>query len=165
MIFILKNNTPKQKVDKFIKSWEEKGFSTIWAPGTDHDAVCLIGNTSAIDMDAAVHTSEIVSYARRVTEQYKAASRAVHPEDTVVEIGKVRVGGGRFTVISGPCSVESTEQMAEVADAVKKAALKYSEGVSSNRALLPTRFRVWGQTGLGCFLMQKSILDCLLLRR
>ncbi len=156
MIFILKNNTPKQKVDKFIKSWEEKGFSTIWAPGTDHDAVCLIGNTSAIDMDAAVHTSEIVSYARRVTEQYKAASRAVHPEDTVVEIGKVRVGGGRFTVISGPCSVESTEQMAEVADAVKKSGAEILRGGVFKPRTSPYSFQGLGADGLRMLLDAKE---------
>lgn len=156
MIFILKNNTPKYKIDEFIKYWEQKGFSTIWAPGTDHDAVCLIGNTSAIDMDAAVHTSEIVDYARRVTEQYKAASRAVHPEDTVIEIGGVKIGGGTFTVISGPCSIESSEQMITIADSVKKSGADILRGGAFKPRTSPYSFQGLGSEGLKMLLEAKQ---------
>jgi len=72
MVFILNPNIPKEKIDKFISEWEQKGFSTIYSVGTEHTAVCLIGNTAEIDLDHIVQTNEIVSYGKRITEQYKA---------------------------------------------------------------------------------------------
>ena len=148
MVFILKRNVPKEKIDAFIKGWQDKGFSTLWAPGTDYDAVCLIGNTAAIDMDAAVETSDIVDYARRVTEQYKAASRTVYPCDTVIDVRGVKFGGGAFTVISGPCSVETREQMTEVAFAVKAAGAKLLRGGAFKPRTSPYSFQGLGEEGL-----------------
>lgn len=155
MVFILKNNAPKEKIDAFIKDWEDRGFSTIWAPGTDHNAVCLIGNTAAIDMDAVVHTSDIVEYARRVTEQYKAASRTVHPEDTVIDVGGVRIGGGTFTVISGPCSIESREQMTAIADSVKRSGAGILRGGAFKPRTSPYSFQGLGADGLKLLLEAK----------
>lgn len=156
MVFILKRGVTKEKIDSFIKGWEDKGFSTIWAPGTDYNAVCLIGNTAAIDMDAAVETSDIVDYARRVTEQYKAASRTVHPDDTVVDVCGVKIGGGTFTVISGPCSVETREQMTEVALAVKTAGAKLLRGGAFKPRTSPYAFQGLGAEGLELLLEAKK---------
>ncbi|MDD3542315.1 MAG: hypothetical protein PHO69_06545, partial [Petrimonas sp.] len=129
MVFILKVGVQKEKIEKFRKEFEDKGFSTIWAPGTDHNAVCLIGNTATVDMDHVVATHDIVAYARRVTEQYKAASRSVHTDDTVIHIGGgVQIGGGTFTVISGPCSVETEEQICCIAESVQKSGAKILRG-------------------------------------
>lgn len=155
MIFILKNNAPKDKIEEFIRFWEGKGFSTIWAPGTDRNAVCLIGNTASIDMDAAVHTSEIVDYARRVTEQYKAASRTVHPDDTVINIGGVKIGGGTFTVISGPCSIENREQMITIADSVKRSGAVILRGGAFKPRTSPYSFQGLGPEGLNLLLDAK----------
>lgn len=62
MIFVLKPDAPKNQVETFIKSWEDKGYCAILSPGTERTAVCLIGNTAQIDMDAVIHTSSIVEY-------------------------------------------------------------------------------------------------------
>ena len=145
MVFILKKDIPAEEINKFRISWEEKGFSTIWAPGTDHDAICLIGNTSAIDMDAVVQTNPIVAYARRVTEQYKAASRLVHSDDTVFTVNGVQIGGNNFTVIAGPCSVETEQQMLSVASAVKSSGAKLLRGGAFKPRSSPYAFQ-----GLGC---------------
>ncbi len=145
MVFILKKDIPAEEINKFRISWEEKGFSTIWAPGTDHDAICLIGNTSAIDMDAVVQTNPIVAYARRVTEQYKAASRLVHSDDTVFTVNGVQIGGNNFTVIAGPCSVETEQQMLSVASAVKSSGAKLLRGGAFKPRSSPYSFQ-----GLGC---------------
>lgn len=156
MVFILKRNTPKEKIEAFIKNWEDRGFSTIWAPGTDHNAVCLIGNTATIDMDAVVYTTEIVEYARRVTEQYKAASRTVHPEDTVIQVGGVRIGGGTFTVISGPCSIENREQMIAIADSVKRSGATILRGGAFKPRTSPYSFQGLGEDGLRLLLDAKK---------
>jgi 3-deoxy-7-phosphoheptulonate synthase len=120
MVFILKPNVEKEKIDKFIAGWERKGFSTIFSIGTEHTAVCLIGNTAEIDLDHVVQTNDIVDYGKRITEQYKAVNRTVHEDNTIINIGAVSIGEGFFTVISGPCSVESKEQILEIAHSVKK---------------------------------------------
>ncbi len=156
MVFILKKNASKEKIDEFIKGWEDKGFSTIWAPGTDHNAVCLIGNTATIDMDAVVHTTDIVEYARRVTEQYKAASRTVHPEDTIINVGGVKIGGGTFTVISGPCSIESQEQMTMIANSVKQSGAKILRGGAFKPRSSPYSFQGLGENGLKLLLEAKE---------
>ncbi|NLW64676.1 MAG: 3-deoxy-7-phosphoheptulonate synthase [Clostridiales bacterium] len=155
MVFILKNNARKEKIDEFIKGWEDKGFSTIWAPGTDHNAVCLIGNTASIDMDAVVHTTDIVEYARRITEQYKAANRTVHPEDTVIDVGGVKIGGGTFTVISGPCSVESRGQILTIANSVKHSGAKILRGGAFKPRSSPYSFQGLGEEGLKLLLEAK----------
>ena len=146
----------RKKMEKFIKNWEDRGFSTIWAPGTDHNAVCLIGNTATIDMDAVVHTTEIVEYARRVTEQYKAASRTVHPEDTVIQVGGVQIGGGTFTVISGPCSIENREQMIAIADSVKRSGATILRGGAFKPRTSPYSFQGLGEDGLRLLLDAKK---------
>lgn len=155
MVFILKGGAPKDKIEAFIKDWEKKGFSTIWAPGTDHNAVCLLGNTAAVDMDAVVHTSDIVEYGRRVTEQYKAASRTVHPEDTVIQVGGAQIGGGTFAVISGPCSVESEVQMLEIAASVKKSGATLLRGGAFKPRSSPYSFQGMGEEGLALLLKAK----------
>lgn len=148
MVFILKGNAVKEKIDSFRKEFEDQGFSTIWAPGTVHNAVCLIGNTAALDMDHIVETHDIVSYARRVTEQYKAASRSVHPESTAISVGGVQIGGGTFTVISGPCSVETEEQICLVAESVQKSGAHILRGGAFKPRTSPYAFQGLGESGL-----------------
>ncbi len=157
MVFILRYGAPQTKIDKFRKEFEDKGFSTIWAPGTDHNAVCLIGNTAAIDMDHVVATHDIVAYARRVTEQYKAASRSVHPDDTVINIGSgLQIGGGTFTVISGPCSVETEEQICCVAESVQKSGARILRGGAFKPRTSPYSFQGLGRAGLDLLSLAKK---------
>lgn len=148
MVFILKKGIPEMAVQQFRSDWESQGFSTIWAPGTDHDAVCLIGNTTSIDMNTIVHTNPIVAYARRVTEQYKAASRTVHADDTVITVGNTKIGGGGFTVLAGPCSIETEEQITRVAHAVKNSGAHILRGGAFKPRTSPYSFQGLGTDGL-----------------
>ena len=141
MVFILKPNTPKEKIDKFVFEWEQKGFSTIYSVGTEHTAVCLIGNTMTVDLDHVVETNDIIDYGKRITEQFKAANRSVHEDDTVVNVGGVSVGEGFFTVISGPCSVESSGQILEIARSVKSSGAKILRGGAFKPRTSPYAFQ------------------------
>jgi len=85
MVFIINPGTPKEQINTFISGWEQKGFSTILSVGTEHTAVCLIGNTSEVDLDHVVETSGIVLYGKRITERYKAVNRTVHEDDTIIK--------------------------------------------------------------------------------
>ena len=96
MVFILKPHVPKEQIDNFISSWEQRGFSTIYSVGTEHTAVCLIGNTAEVDLDHVVQTNDIVDYGKRITEQYKAVNRTVHEDNTIIKVGGVSIGEGFF---------------------------------------------------------------------
>ncbi|MHB8127083.1 MAG: 3-deoxy-7-phosphoheptulonate synthase [Desulfitobacteriaceae bacterium] len=119
MVFVLKPNVTRERIDALIYKFESDGFSTILSTGTEHTVVCLIGNTAKVNVDHIVQTNDIIEYGKRVTEQFKAVNRIVHPDNTIVKVGNVSIGEGYFTVISGPCSVESEEQILEVAKSVQ----------------------------------------------
>ncbi len=161
MVFILERDVTDAQVDVFRKEFERQGFSTIYAPGTEHKAVCLLGNTSVIDMDQVVESHSYVSYGRRVTEQYKAAGRTVHPDDTVITVGSgenaVQIGGGTFTVISGPCSVETEAQICLVAESVKAAGAKILRGGAFKPRTSPYSFQGLGTDGLALLKTAKAL--------
>ena len=156
MVFILKPGVPQEKIDRFIASWEAKGFSTILSVGTEHTAVCLLGNTAAVDLEHVVQTSGIVEYGRRVTEQYKAVNRTVHTDDTLIPVGDAVIGEGSFTVIAGPCSVESEEQIIKVAEAVKASGAKLLRGGAFKPRTSPYSFQGIGADGLNLLLEAKK---------
>jgi len=141
MVFILKPNVPQKEVDAFIAGWEQKGFSTIYSVGTEHAAVCLIGNTAEVDLDHVVNTVGIVDYGKRITEQYKAVNRTVHEDNTIIKVGGVSIGDGFFTVMAGPCSVESREQITEIARSVKKSGAKILRGGAFKPRTSPYAFQ------------------------
>jgi len=141
MVFILNPKVSKEKIDKFILGWEQKGFSTILSVGTEHTAVCLIGNTAEVDLDHVVQTTDIVSYGKRITEQYKAVNRTVHEDNTIINVGDISIGEGFFTVISGPCSVESEEQITEIARSVKESGAKILRGGAFKPRTSPYAFQ------------------------
>jgi len=128
MVFILNPKAAQEKIDKFVREWEEKGFSTILSVGTEHTAVCLIGNTAVVDLDHVVQTNDIVAFGKRITERYKAVNRTIQEQGTSIKIGDITIGEGFFTVMSGPCSVESEEQIIEIAKSVKKSGAKMLRG-------------------------------------
>ncbi|NLL39853.1 MAG: 3-deoxy-7-phosphoheptulonate synthase [Clostridiales bacterium] len=157
MVFILNPDAKQEQIDSFIRQWEAKGFSTIFSVGTEHRAVCLIGNTSSVDMDHVVETCDIVRYARRITEQYKAVNRSVHSEDTIIKAGGVTIGEGTFTVIAGPCSVESREQILSVAEAVKASGAKILRGGAFKPRTSPYSFQGMQAEGIELLLQAKEI--------
>jgi len=156
MVFVLKPGVPREKIDRFIRKIEADGFSTILSTGTEHTVVCLIGNTAKVDVDFIAQTNDIVEYGRRVTEPYKAVNRAVHPDDTLVRVGNVVIGEGFFRVISGPCSVESEEQIIEVARSVKKSGAALLRGGAFKPRTSPYSFQGLNETGIKLLLAAKK---------
>jgi 3-deoxy-7-phosphoheptulonate synthase len=156
MVFILNHDAPEARVAEFIRSWEARGFSTIFSKGTVHNAVCLIGDTKEIDLDHIVQTTDIVSYGKRVTEPYKAVNRAVHPEDTIVKIGGRPIGQGTFTVIAGPCSVEGKEQILDVSRAVKASGAHLLRGGAFKPRTSPYAFQGMKEEGLALLKMARA---------
>ncbi|MCL2440408.1 MAG: 3-deoxy-7-phosphoheptulonate synthase [Treponema sp.] len=156
MVFILKPNVPKEKIDKFITEWEQKGFSTIYSVGTEHTAICLIGNTIAVDLDHVVQTNDIIDFGKRITEQFKAVNRTVHEDDTIVKVGDVSIGEGFFPVIAGPCSVETHEQVLEIARSVKQSGAKILRGGAFKPRSSPYAFQGKQVEGLDMLRLAKK---------
>lgn len=156
MVFILKPHIQEEKIGAFIAGWESKGFSTILSVGTEHTAVCLIGNTATIDMDQIVETNEIIDYGKRITEQYKAVNRTVHSDDTIIRVGDAHIGEGTFTVIAGPCSVESEEQILQIADSVKASGARLLRGGAFKPRTSPYAFQGMKEEGIKLLLKAKE---------
>lgn len=156
MVFILKPNVTKDKIGEFIVQWEKKGFSTILSTGTVHTAVCLLGNTASIDMDHVVETNDIVAYGKRITEQYRAVSRTVHMDNTILHVADAVIGEGTFTVISGPCSVESHDQIINIAESIKKSGAKILRGGAFKPRTSPYSFQGMQADGLKLLLKAKE---------
>ena len=117
MIAVLKNGVSKEKRDALIAWLKDKNLDVHVSEGEYQTVLGLIGDTSEIDMDL-IESLDIVESVKRVTEPFKGVNRKFHPDDTVVNAGGVKIGGGNFVMIAGPCSVESEEQIEEVAKAV-----------------------------------------------
>ena len=120
MVVVLKQSTTKEKREQLIEWLKKQGLQIHISEGERYTILGLVGDTSRVDMDL-VESLEIVDSVKRVSEPFKCCNRKFHPDDTVVEVGSVKIGGGHFTLIAGPCSVESEDQIVTVARAVKAA--------------------------------------------
>lgn len=127
MVVVLKNGVSQEKKDQLIAWLTNFGLRIHISEGEYSTVLGLIGDTTQVDMDL-VASLEIVSSVRQVTESFKCCNRKFHPEDLVVELGDVKIGGGNFVMIAGPCSVETEEQIIAVAKAVKAAGANMLRG-------------------------------------
>ena len=106
MIAVIRESATTEQLDHFIAWVEAKGLRVNVSQGDDETIIGLIGDTSRID-PFLLESMDIVERVQRVSEPFKKANRKFHPEDTVIDCGRgVRIGGGHFAVIAGPCSVE-----------------------------------------------------------
>lgn len=120
MITVLKQGTTEEQRDQLIKWFEDQGLRVHVSVGEYQTVLGLIGDTTKVDTDM-LELLDIVDFVKRITEPFKNANRKFHPEDTVIDVGGAKIGGGNFAVIAGPCSVETEEQITEVARRVKAA--------------------------------------------
>ena len=118
MITVLKNGATAEQRDKLIKWFEQQGLKVNVSVGEFQTVLGLVGDTTQID-DELVGSLEIVETIKRISEPYKRVNRKFHPDDSVIDVNGVKIGGGNFAIIAGPCSVESKEQIIEVARGVQ----------------------------------------------
>ncbi len=147
MIVVLKHGVPEDKKTQLIKWLQSFGLRIHISTGEFQTVLGLIGDTSNVDVDL-VGSLEIVDSVKQVTEPFKCCNRKFHPEDMVVEIGDVKVGGGHFVTIAGPCSVESEEQIVFVAKAVQAAGANMLRGGAFKPRTSPYDFSGLKATGL-----------------
>ncbi len=147
MIVILNQSATSQQVDALRRSLEAQGLKLHESIGEQTHIIGLVGDTKAVDVDAVL-ANPAVADVRRVSEPYKKANRKFHPEDTVVDCGGVKIGGGHFAVMAGPCSVESEEQICQVAARVQKAGASILRGGAFKPRTSPYSFQGLRANGL-----------------
>ena len=147
MIVVLKPQTTRDKRDHLITWLESQGVGIHLSEGTDYTIIGLVGNTSGIDVEL-LESLDMVMAVRRVGEPFKQCNRMFHPEDTVVEAGNVKIGGGHFCLIAGPCSVESEEQILGVAKRIQAAGATVLRGGAFKPRTSPYSFQGMRVEGL-----------------
>ncbi len=156
MIIIIKPNTKKELVTGFISDLEKTpGLQAHLVDGLHTTIIGLVGDTSRVDIDS-LRTNTIVEEVKRVQEPFKNANRKFHPDDTVVNVGGLKIGGGHFQVISGPCSVECEEQICEIAQRVKTAGSAMLRGGAFKPRTSPYAFQGLKAEGIDLLLEAKK---------
>ena len=155
MIAILKHGTTPEQTQHLVQWLKQINLDVHISEGQEVTILGLIGDTSRVDMEL-LHSLEIVDTVKRVSEPFKQANRKFHPKDTVVEVGNVKIGGGHFATIAGPCSVESQEQIIEVATAVKEAGAHILRGGAFKPRTSPYAFQGMKDEGIKLLLQAKA---------
>ena len=155
MIIVMKMTATDKDVEKVSKIVTDKGLRVSVVHGTGQSIIGIIGDTTRVD-PRAIEVDEAVDHVMRVSEPYKLANRAFHPDDTIIDVSGVKVGGENLALIAGPCSVESEEQVIEVAKAVKAAGANILRGGAFKPRTSPYAFQGMGSSGLDILVAAKK---------
>lgn len=147
MIVVFKPNAPIEEKLKLRAMLEAQGFQIHASEGINASLYGIVGDTSALDMKNLL-VNGAVDKVMRVQEPFKRANRAFHPEDSIVDVSGVKIGGNRIQVIAGPCSVESQEQVTEVAKSVKMGGATLMRGGAFKPRTSPYSFQGLKEKGL-----------------
>ena len=156
MITVLKNGATAEQRDKLIKWFEQQGLKVNVSVGEFQTVLGLVGDTTQID-DVLVGSLEIVETIKRISEPYKRVNRKFHPDDSVIDVNGVKKGGGNFAIIAGPCSVESKEQIIEVARGVQAGGASMLRGGAFKPRTSPYDFQ--GMKAEGIELLEEAKAD------
>lgn len=155
MIIVFKQNAKENEVKRVLDKVEKLGLKTHISQGEETLIVGLVGDTTRVD-PKRIEVEESVERIMKVSEPYKLANRAFHPEDSVINVAGIPVGGKALTLIAGPCSVESKEQVLEVARRVKASGANLLRGGAFKPRTSPYSFQGMGSTALDLLIEAKE---------
>lgn len=147
MIITLKKVAPKQEVEKLINKFETMDLHVTLIQGDNYNVFGLVGDTSKVD-EKTVLANPIVYNVQRVAQPYKLANRMFHPEDTIIDVNGIKIGGNKIVMIAGPCSVEGKEQICRIAKEVKEAGADMLRGGAYKPRTSPYAFQGMGTAGV-----------------
>lgn len=147
MITVMGKDATEQQIQHVVGVIETQGLKVDISRGTDSTVLGIVGDVSLVDQDQLSQMDGVMQVIR-VSEHYKKANRKFHPEDTVVSVGDVRIGGEKLCVMAGPCSVESREQITEVARAVKRSGASILRGGAYKPRTSPYAFQGLEKEGI-----------------
>ena len=155
MIAVLKPGTTDGQIEN-LSSWIKlQGLEVHISRGSLHTVIGLVGDTAKIDAEL-LESLEIVESVKRISEPFKSANRKFHPDDSVISVGNTSVGGNVFSMIAGPCSVESEEQVMEIARAVKAAGATMLRGGAFKPRTSPYDFQGLKADGIEILIAAKK---------
>jgi len=147
MLIVMENTATEEQVEKVVRAVKARGYQARPIPGGERVSIGVLYNKGAVDASAFLGLAGVKDVVP-VTRPYKLVSREVQPEDTYIQVGDVRIGNGHFTVMAGPCAVESEEQTLETARLVKKAGAQIFRGGAFKPRTSPYSFQGLGELGL-----------------
>ena len=153
MIVILKKNPEEKQLNNLMAWLKSLNIAIHPSEGATHLVLGLVGDTSVVDIDL-LRALDIVEDVKRVQEPYKNANRKFHEEDSVIPVGNTQIGGNVFSVIAGPCSIESEEQVCLIAAAVKASGATMLRGGAFKPRTSPYAFQ--GLRGHGLELLLEA---------
>lgn len=155
MIIILKKDAEKSQVDSLLNWLKARHITPNVSAGERETVIGCVGDVAKMDI-GLVQALSVVERVQRIQEPYKAANRKFHPMDSVVDCSGVKIGGGNFQVIAGPCSVESIDQMIGIAKSVKASGATMLRGGAFKPRTSPYSFQGLGKQGLDILLEAKK---------
>ena len=147
MIIVLKPNATKEHAEVLMQRIADLGLRPLYMPGQERVVLGALGDERALE-SLHLDSDPLVESVKPILAPYKLVGREIHPHDSIVDLGGTRVGGGRFTVIAGPCAVESTDQMRRTAQAVHAAGAHALRGGAFKPRTSPYSFQGLGAEGL-----------------
>ncbi|MBO6167401.1 MAG: 3-deoxy-7-phosphoheptulonate synthase [Kiritimatiellae bacterium] len=154
MIILLKKNAEQSQVDNLKALLSAKGIEPQVSAGSMQTIIGCVGDVAHLDI-GLLEALDVVESVQRIQEPYKAANRKFHPDDSVIDCSGVKIGGGNFAVIAGPCSVESEEQIVGVAKSVKRSGATMLRGGAFKPRTSPYAFQGLGAAGIEMLLAAK----------
>ena len=155
MIAIIKQGVTDKQIEN-LTSWLEAQNLTVHLSKGEYTTIMgLVGDTSKVDIEL-LENLEIVEKVKRISEPFKSANRKFHPADTIVDVSGVKIGGGHFATIAGPCSVESEEQIIEIAKKVKESGATLLRGGAFKPRTSPYDFQGLQADGLELLKLAKK---------
>ena len=155
MIIVLKPLSPKEDIERVENMVKARGLDTHVIEGAEMTIIGCIGDTSRIDAKL-FEVDPAVTKVMHVQEPYKLASRAFHPDDSIIDVSGVKVGGDNLALIAGPCSVESVDQVLEIAKAAKASGANMLRGGAFKPRTSPYSFQGLGLEGLDILCKAKA---------
>lgn len=156
MIITCKKDTPQKEIDTLVHTLETKGLQVHFSTGENYRVLGIVGDTTILD-EKVLRSNRWVDDVKRVGAPYKKANRLFHPEDTIVDVAGIKVGGKEpVVVIGGPCSIEGEESTMRIARAVKDAGAKMLRGGAYKPRTSPYAFQGMASEGIKCMVKARE---------
>jgi 3-deoxy-7-phosphoheptulonate synthase len=155
MIVIMRTNTPQEEIIKLKERIERENCSIDLSQGKNYCIMGIVGDTSRLDQ-GKIEANEYVERVLKVQQPYKLANRIFHPEDTIINVGDRTIGGNILSIMAGPCSVESEEQILSIAASVKASGAGFLRGGAFKPRTSPYSFQGLKLEGLDLLIKAKK---------
>lgn len=155
MVAVVKQGTTQKQIDNLCAWFKSRGLDVHISNGKTCTVLGLVGDTGKIDIEL-LESMDIIDSVKRISDPFKGVNRKFHPDDSVVSVGGIEIGGGNFQFIAGPCSVESSEQILEIARRVKASGAALLRGGAFKPRTSPYDFQGLAADGLRLLLEAKA---------